>query len=1013
MQKRYYTIILALLLMITTGVSAQKAIFITQSNGVTDVAPVSSTTLTFSDDQKTLIVNGTYSYATENITGITYGDLPSGIAVDYNGTSATVLNPYLLDGVTATVSGADVVINNANTTTEYTTTLTGSTTSGSFTYNASMKSTIVLSGVSITNPNGAAIDIECGKRIALEIKKGTTNTLVDGANGSQKACLYCKGHLEIDKAGVLNVTGNTKHAISSKEYIQFKKADGTINILGAVSDGIHCGQYFLANGYTFNISGVSGDGIQAEASGDDDYEEDYADGSLTLQGGTYNITITADDAAAIKADADVTINNSKSDPVFTLTTSGAADKGIKSDGNINISAGTFTITQTGSYLVEDGEASYSVGLKADGDINISGGSLKINNTADGGKGLSADGNVNISGSATVVDVTANGKGGTLDLSSSTTETTTAASYIVYVKVPSSTQSGGFNPGGTTTSQPWTSVYLYKSDGTLVKQLTDMVTVTGSTGVSATFYYYNFGASDSGTYYFKSNDYSSSSRGWGSSSTTYTCLSASFTGPTSGIDYFYEITNSYSTSGTTRTYSISSVNSTYAGGTTDLEDAGETYNATCIKADNNVTIADATVTIANSGLMSKGIKAGTSSTDGTVTVTSGSLTSTLTGTLYVSGNDASYCSAVKCDYYVGNGGTVGVTAKTGQASRAISADKGLTINAGTYTITNSCAGYAGTNDTYTAKGITCDGDIALNGGTFNITMSGTGGKGIKTDGMFTVGSATSGPSLTVKTTGSSLTGSGSSSSSMGAMGGMGGMGGETSTGSSSKAIKAQHKAVINAGSLNIYTATDGAEGLESKDSVIIKGGTHYFECYDDCINSTGYIYFNGGTTVCYSNGNDAVDSNLGKTGAITIAGGNIFAYSTKGSPEEGLDCDNNSYIVVKGGIAVSAGGAQGSGSSSIGSSTQGYYLGSSPSKYVTTYYYTLCNTSGTPMCTYKFNAAITTNSLGLLTATNLGKGSVTVKYGTSKPTACDTSVNDVFFINPTVTTSGTSATVTAK
>ena len=121
----------------------------------------------------------------------------------------------------------------------------------------------------------------------------------------------------------------------------------------------------------------------------------------------------------------------------------------------------------------------------------------------------------------------------------------------------------------------------------------------------------------------------------------------------------------------------------------------------------------------------------------------------------------------------------------------------------------------------------------------------------------------------------------------------------------------------------------------------------------------------------------------------------------------------SYIVVTGGIAVTAGGRMGSsGTSSIGTATQGYYLGSSPSSYSSANYYTLCNTSGEAICTYKF-ASNVSNSLGLLTAPNLGKGSISVKSGTAKPTAWDINVDDVFFINPTVITSSTAATVTTK
>ena len=291
--------------------------------------------------------------------------------------------------------------------------------------------------------------------------------------------------------------------------------------------------------------------------------------------------------------------------------------------------------------------------------------------------------------------------------------------------------------------------------------------------------------------------------------------------------------------------------------------------------------------------------------------------------------------------------------------------------------------------------------------------------MKADGELVIGKDDgTGPLMKIATTGSMLSGGSTTGGTQpggnrpGGHGGNWGGGASSSSGSSPKAIKAEGAAYVKGGSLYVTTAADGGEGLESKTSVTISGGTHYFQCYDDCINSAGKIIFAGGTTVCAANGNDAVDSNYGKSGAITISGGNVLAYSTTGA-EEGLDCDNSSYIVVTGGIAVTAGGRMGSsGTSSIGTATQGYYLGSSPSSYSSANYYTLCNTSGEAICTYKF-ASNVSNSLGLLTAPNLGKGSISVKSGTAKPTAWDINVNDVFFINPTVTTSSTAATVTAK
>ena len=80
-----------------------------------------------------------------------------------------------MDGVSVSVNGADVVVNNENTTAEIKTVLSGETSNGLFQYNGTYKTSIVLNGLSLTNTRGAAIDIQCGKRIALDIKKETVN----------------------------------------------------------------------------------------------------------------------------------------------------------------------------------------------------------------------------------------------------------------------------------------------------------------------------------------------------------------------------------------------------------------------------------------------------------------------------------------------------------------------------------------------------------------------------------------------------------------------------------------------------------------------------------------------------------------------------------------------------------------------------------------------------------------------------------------------------------------------
>ena len=144
------------------------------------------------------------------------------VNIVYNGSTATVTKADNISNyVTAEVSGAHVTITQTNTEAidndEITYVLSGSTTDGSLTLDGSYKCTVSLAGLTMTNPNGAAINITNKKRIQLSAMNGTENTLTDGSNGSQKACIYSKGQLQLQGKGTLNVAGNTKHAINRGE----------------------------------------------------------------------------------------------------------------------------------------------------------------------------------------------------------------------------------------------------------------------------------------------------------------------------------------------------------------------------------------------------------------------------------------------------------------------------------------------------------------------------------------------------------------------------------------------------------------------------------------------------------------------------------------------------------------------------------------------------------------------------------------------------------------------------
>ena len=895
------------------------------------------------------------------------------VAVVYDGTSAAVKIAgnvaYYID---AAVSGAFVSIEQSilldENVGEVTYSLSGSSTDGQFMMDGEYKATVELNSLSLTNATGCpAVHIKNGKRIDLVVNG--TNTLSDAAGGSHKATLHVKGHTEMKGAGTLNITGLTSHAFKGNEYVLLKNSfTGSLVVTSAAGDGIHVDQYFEQRSGTVSISGTGDDAIQV------DFE--------------------VDDAGNVETDEENTGKAIISGGTLTISTSNDAAKGIKAEGDVEISGGVVSVTQTGGIVVEEDDISYPAAIKSSGNITVSGGSVTVKSTAAGGRGLNADGAITINeeNASTTVDITANGTGGTAETSSSSTPTTTA-SYRVYVSLPTGGWSGMGGPGGGSTNNAWKNVYLYNSSGTQVAQLTSTVTKTYN-NQSLTFYYYDFGSATTGTYYFKSDNYTSSSRG---SSTTYAIQSATFSAPTSGSDIYYSISNSYSTSGSTRTYQLSNVTSTYGGTTDASEDNGTAYNAAGIKADGNVTISAGTVKVGNSGTMSKGIKS-----KATVSITGGTVTLTPTGGMQVINSDASYSAGIKTVDYVQSGGSVTITCSSGAAIRGISATN-VTTDGGTLSITSSSGGQSGSSDNYTAKGIKADTKIALNAGTITIRMTGSGGKGIKCSGTYTQGLADgTGPTLTVSTTGSSF---GSSSSSGGGM--WGGM--ESSGGSSAKAIKVLGTVYVYGGQTEVSTATDGAEGLESKTEVHILGGKHYFYCYDDCINGSntygsGKLFFEGGVTVCWSYGNDAIDSNAGQKGAITIGDGAVFGYTTRGAPEEGFDCDNNSYIAVTGnGYGISAGANQGGGmggssSSSLSGAVQGYYLYTGTISYASGRYYTVADASGNNLITYSFPGLSGTlsSSLSFFTAKGMTSGKAfTVKYSTSAPTDATTSWHGLY------------------
>ena len=375
-----------------------------------------------------LTIGGT-SYSTAAIDSIT---IVNPVTITWTPDGVTVDIPESVEGITATVTDGDVVITNVNETTEQEFVLQGYPgrnvvyNTGSFTYNGTYKCKFHLNGLSLLSENGAAIDIECGKRVDLIIEDGTENRLADAYSGSQKAALYCKGHLEVSGGGSLSIKGNSKHGLSSKEYLLLKKSVGTWNI-SAASDGIHVGEYFMMNGGELTLSDIGGDGIQVET---DSKSTEELNGQFVMNGGSIDLTVSAEDTKGIRLDDDATettaatvvpeMHINDGSITVSLTAAALGSKAIASDGNMTI--GTSTTSPTVDVTVAAGtytdptteEENRATGLKADQTLTIAGGATTVRATGTKSRGVRATTLTATGGTLTVTNTGSKSQGIKLD-----------------------------------------------------------------------------------------------------------------------------------------------------------------------------------------------------------------------------------------------------------------------------------------------------------------------------------------------------------------------------------------------------------------------------------------------------------------------------------------------------------------------------------------------------------------------------------------------------------------------
>lgn len=221
---------------------------------------------------------------------------------------------------------------------------------------------LILDGVDITNSEGPAIEIQTADDAAINLAKGSKNTVSDASSYDEdaeaNAAIYSDSDLTISGTGSLTVKANGNDGITSKDDLVI--LSGTITVK-AKDDALRGKDSLVVEGGTLNLTASEGDGLKS------DQEDDETKGYIYVTDGT--ITIDAGDDGI----------QSQTDTVITggTITAAAADDGVKGEKILSIADATVTVTKSTEAMEAANIAIFSgtVDLTASDDgINASGNS---------------------------------------------------------------------------------------------------------------------------------------------------------------------------------------------------------------------------------------------------------------------------------------------------------------------------------------------------------------------------------------------------------------------------------------------------------------------------------------------------------------------------------------------------------------------------------------------------------------------------------------------------------------
>lgn len=291
--------------------------------------------------------------------------------------------------------------------------LKGSASNGSFKLYSEKKSLITLEDVSITNPTGAAINIQTGKTVLVQLADGTINSLEGSSSEEsddeqQKGAFFSEGQLIFSGNGSLTVKSNEGHGIASDDYVRIRGGMIDVNSMG---DGIKAKDHFIMYGGMLNVV-ARGDGVDVgegyiEIGGghltvsavDEGLTASYEgvssvdiDPRIDIRGGFIKVTTTGDKGHALRAMSTFSMSGGSIVQAFTR---GAGSKALLSEGDMSLLNSKVTAITEGDvlYEVDAEEFSSSAALRSKGNLTMRNMIVGLKSTGAGSKGINNVGDV--------------------------------------------------------------------------------------------------------------------------------------------------------------------------------------------------------------------------------------------------------------------------------------------------------------------------------------------------------------------------------------------------------------------------------------------------------------------------------------------------------------------------------------------------------------------------------------------------------------------------------------------